>query len=400
MRDILAGPAAGSGSSGSAFDFDSHRRQATQAYQRVRPLYETFAAAVQDILAEALRAADIKAASIESRAKTLESFANKAAQPSENYPELPKYTDPINQIEDLAAARVITFFLDTIEEVDRVIKLQFAVLEQEDKSHVLLQQERLGYQSVHYVVQLKPNRTGLPEYARYFGLRAEIQLRTVLQHAWAEIEHDIQYKSVETIPTEIRRRFMALAGLLEVADREFQAVQKEDDKLRIQARASVAAGRLDQVEITGDALKAYLDKKLGPDGRMAKWAYESTALVLKQLGFTNFRQVDECIAPYDHDSLSRAVHGTRQGQLTRFEDMVQAALGESFVNGYPSLIHLQWWMDYRAGRLAKIRATGVPVGTYKVQSSELFPEGNSTPQARSTLSTFIPEESDGVAAPS
>jgi hypothetical protein len=56
-------------------------------------------------------------------------------------------------------------------------------------------------------------------------LVAEIQVRTILQHAWAEIEHDTRYKAVDVAPTAIARRFVALAGLLEIADREFQALQ-------------------------------------------------------------------------------------------------------------------------------------------------------------------------------
>jgi hypothetical protein len=186
----------------------------------------------------------------------------------------------------------------------------------------------------------------------------------VLQHAWAEIEHDIQYRSVETIPSEIRRRFMALAGLLEIADREFQAVQFEDERLRLLARESVAAGHLERVEITGDALKAYLDQRLGADGRMAKWAYESTARQLRHLGFTNFEEVDRCIAPYDADALSRTVWGTRQGQLTRFEDMIHAAFGESYLESDPHLALVPWWREWKSQRLEKIRAAGVPVGGF------------------------------------
>lgn len=117
-------------------------------------------------------------------------------------------------------------------------------------------------------------------------------MRTILQHAWAEIEHDIQYKSVETIPSLIRRRFMSLAGLLEIADREFQAIQNEDEQLRQEARISVVEGQLEKVEITPDALKAYLDKTLGSDGRMTDWSYQWTARMLRRMGFTNFKQID------------------------------------------------------------------------------------------------------------
>jgi ppGpp synthetase/RelA/SpoT-type nucleotidyltranferase len=96
-------------------------------------------------------------------------------------------------------------------------------MEKSDKAQALLEDEKFGYASIHYLVRLKVNRTDLSEYSRFKGLVAEIQVRTILQHAWAEIEHDIQYKSA--IPSSIRRRFMSLAGMLEIGDREFQAIQ-------------------------------------------------------------------------------------------------------------------------------------------------------------------------------
>src|SRR5205085_10639701 len=134
--------------------------------------------------------------------------------------------------------------------VDTILCKEFQIHERTDKSDILREEERFGYQSVHYVVSLKENRITLPEYRKYRDLVAEIQVRTILQHAWAEIEHDIQYKSVETIPAQIRRRFMSLAGMLEIADRKFQAIQKEDEDLRTSARQSVKEGRLDEVEMT------------------------------------------------------------------------------------------------------------------------------------------------------
>ena len=100
----------------------------------------------------------------------------------------------------------------------------------------------------------------LAEYTRYQGAVVEIQVRTILQHAWAELEHDIQYTSSTAIPKEIRRRFMALAGVLEVADREFQAIQDADKVIVDTAREMVDRGDLAGVEITPVALKQFLDK--------------------------------------------------------------------------------------------------------------------------------------------
>lgn len=345
------------------FDFGAHRVAAVQAYQRARPLYEAFAGVVQRILREALQGSSAAIASIEARAKDVESFGNKAATPNEDNPERPKYGNPLAEITDLAGVRIITFFPKSIQLVDLLIAKEFIVLERVDKAQLLREQERLGYQSLHFLVKLAANRCALPEYGRFKDLVAEIQVRTILQHAWAEIEHDIQYKSVATIPDPIKRRFMALAGLFEIADREFQAIQDEDESLRQRARTSVREGRLEEVEITPDAVRAYLDRKLGPDGRMTSSVYESTALLLKRLGFTNFRQIDECVAGYNDDQISRKVWGTRQGQVTRFESMLLAAMGEPYIQKH-QLSNFRWFLDWQRQNLEKMRAAGIPIGSF------------------------------------
>jgi hypothetical protein len=273
----------------------------------------------------------------------------------------------LTDIQDLCGARVITFLPNTVAEVDKVIKEEFVVFERTDKAESLREEERFGYQSVHYIVRLRENRASLPEYRRFKDNVAEIQVRTILQHAWAEIEHDIQYKSVETIPSSVRRRFMSLAGILEMADREFQGIQDEDERLREAARASVQQGKLEDVEITPDALKAYLDAKLGPDGRMTAYSYDWTARLLLRLGFSNFRQIEECIAPYDDDRVSRAADATRQGQVTRFETQLLVAMGERFIKIHPSSMD-GWWETWQRSRLKNLENAGFTIGHYEPSS--------------------------------
>ena len=351
------------------FDFDSHRLQAIEKYRRVRPLYEEYAAVIRKILLEAFNALSIKIHSIEARAKAIESFGDKAATPAPEDPNKPYYPNPLSDITDLTGIRVIVFFPRTLDVVDGVIKTQFDVLERSDKIQSLIKEERFGYGSIHYIVRLNDNRTRLLEYGRFKGLVAEVQLRTILQHGWAEIEHDIQYKAVETIPNTIRRRFMALAGLLEIADREFQAIQDEDVRLATEARKSLQEGKLEQVEITPDALKAYLDKKLGADGRMKEFSYQWTAKLLHNLGFSDFKDIEECISGYDDDQLSRILWGTRQGQLTRFEYLLLAGMGENFIK-----FHLwkdrDWFVNSMQRNLEKLRdvekfkPSGITIGSY------------------------------------
>jgi putative GTP pyrophosphokinase len=65
----------------------------------------------------------------------------------------------------------------------------------------------------------------LTEFKKFEGLKCEIQLRSILQHGWAEIEHDLGYKGENSIPDPHRRSFSRIAALLETADREFDRLK-------------------------------------------------------------------------------------------------------------------------------------------------------------------------------
>jgi len=218
-----------------AFDFEAHGRTAAKNYEKIFFLYERYADAVKQILRASIPS-DYPIHSIERRAKSVENFERKASKPDESDPSKPKYPTPLQDITDSAGVRVITFFPKTIKEVNLCIDREFEVLWNRDIGEDLLQ---FGYRSIHYLVKLKQARADLPEYKEYKDMVAEIQVRTILQHAWAEMEHDIQYKSVEQNTLSIQRRFIALAGMLEIADREFQAIQDEDSSLRSAVRASL-----------------------------------------------------------------------------------------------------------------------------------------------------------------
>ncbi len=294
--------------------------------------------------------------------------------PSELDPNKPKYASPQEEITDLAGVRVITFFPRTVGKVDEAIREQFEIEEKVDHTASLQREEKLGYQSVHYVVKLTGQRTALPEYRKFIGLRGEIQVRTVMQHAWAEIEHDIQYKSAVIIPSGIKRRFIALAGLLEIADREFQAIQDADNSLREEARVSVQRGNLKEVEITPDALQTYLNKNLGSDLRISTFSYEWMSQVLLELGFTNLSQVQRCIAPYADIDISRIISGTRQGQLVRFEQMLLAGMGEEFIKRHSWNEH-PWFIESCEKALQKLKEHGIKFGGYYIQARKPQKDG-------------------------
>jgi ppGpp synthetase/RelA/SpoT-type nucleotidyltranferase len=339
-------------------------RNARSVYEAELGLYEDYARSLKAILDNCATEDSLNPHSIAFRAKTPESFEEKASRISAANPSEPKYSDPLTQITDKAGVRVITYFLSALDAFDSIIREQFDVVEKLTKSSGA--PDRFGYQSVHYLVRLRLERTAWPEYRRFAGLVAEIQVRTILQHAWAEIEHDMQYKAVAALPTKVQRRFAALAGLIEIADREFQAIEDEEIALRDEARKNVDLGRLDAVEVTEDSLKAYLDRKYGPDGRMKRWAYASTAGLLRDLGFQSLAQVDDCVSSYNDDQISRVIHGGRMGQLTRFESVLLTAMGSAYVIAHPWFRGVDsWFAGYSARGLSRLRNAGIQIGSHR-----------------------------------
>jgi putative GTP pyrophosphokinase len=344
-------------------NIDRHRQRAIDVYRVKRTIYVPFVSEIERILLIALRRQQIKVACIDSRAKDVESFGKKASKPSVLDPNLPKYKDPLNEITDQAGVRIVTFFPKMVNQVDQVINTEFFVQEKHNKADDLQLEGRFGYQSVHYLVQFKSNRTSLPEYAQYKGLIAEIQVRTILQHAWAEIEHDMQYKADAAVSLSTRRQFLRLAALLEVAESEFQALQDCDEQLRHEATFSAQESNLRAVEITPETLKAYLDKKLRSDKRMTCKSYDWTARLLLKLGFTQFRQVEDCIGSYNEESVNRLVWKARQGQLLRFETLLLAGMGSYYMEQHPLNVDSGWVKTWE-GVMERLVKGGITIKGY------------------------------------
>jgi putative GTP pyrophosphokinase len=123
---------------------------------------------------------------------------------------------------------VITYFPHDVDKVAEIIEKEFKI----DKENSVdkrksLDIDRFGYLSLHYVASLVTRRGKLIEYQRFANMRFELQIRSTLQHAWAEIEHDLGYKTEGELPQEMRRRFSRLAGLLELADEEFERLRED-----------------------------------------------------------------------------------------------------------------------------------------------------------------------------
>ncbi|MBN0039337.1 hypothetical protein JN535_04005 [Cellulosimicrobium cellulans] len=261
---------------------------------------DKFAVLLRGLIEELLRHNDVAFHSVEARVKTHDSAKKKLSSRE-------KYSD-YGDLTDLLGVRVITFFADDVDRAAAALVPEFTI---DKKNSVDKRKEigadRFGYLSLHYVASLSEARARLTENARFRNMRFELQIRSILQHAWAEIEHDLGYKSGISVPQEISRRFSRLAGLLELADDEFMRLRNESNAYeeQIPARISEDPGEVlvDQASIAElireDATIAELDQeiamighlRLTSDGEGSKSYARTRAQDLVRLGITDVGQL-------------------------------------------------------------------------------------------------------------
>jgi putative GTP pyrophosphokinase len=183
-------------------------------YDEKEKLYFSFCNRVELILKSIIEENSINIHQITSRVKDKESLKNKITK------KISKYLS-LSDITDIVGIRIITYFEDEVVKIANIITKEFVIDVHNSIDKRNLDIDRFGYRSLHYVIQLPDSRLQLTENKKFEKLKAELQIRSILQHSWAEIEHDLGYKQINGIPSFARRNFYSLAALLEIADREF-----------------------------------------------------------------------------------------------------------------------------------------------------------------------------------
>ena len=221
-------------------------------YIKERTAYESFTQKIEHLISELLQERALPYYSITSRTKDCDSLNEKIDRKQGKYKKL-------SEITDLCGIRIITYYSEEVDNIAKLIEQEFIV----DKINTIdkrkaIDPDRFGYVSLHYVVSFNNARVKWSEYNKYKGYKAEIQIRTILQHTWAEIEHDLGYKAKETIPRDIQRDFFRLAGLLELADKEFLNIRNALDKYTEYVHSEINNQDTD-ILIDDISLKIFLD---------------------------------------------------------------------------------------------------------------------------------------------
>jgi predicted RNase H-like nuclease/ppGpp synthetase/RelA/SpoT-type nucleotidyltranferase len=300
-------------------------REYAEHHAGLRLAADQYVAMVTSTLDEA----GINYLTVSGRAKSVASFAAKAARVADGRPV---FADPLRDITDQIGVRVITYVHSDVQAVADLLADQVVVYDDRDMGQETAGEGRFGYASRHLLVGLDPVREGQDGFELLRGRQAQIQIRTVLQHAWAEFEHDIRYKG--TIPDEhvpdFDRRFTLAAGLLELADREFSTIR---DRLRDGVAEAATDAEDDDPRINPRELAAFLAGQYADSGWSRTEHYSWISGLVLELGITSLAELGDLVRAVDADELkARMDYRYPPGAVRRLDDALLWTYGDTYVD--------------------------------------------------------------------
>lgn len=314
-------------------DVGSAVRRYAELQPDLRAVTEGFVRLVTSILDEA----GINYLTVTGRTKSVSSFAAKAARTVDGRP---LYADPLHEITDQVGVRVITYVDSDVQAVVDLLDDQVVVHDDRDLGQETASEGRFGYSSRHLLVGPEPTRggngNGNGADSVLQGHQAAIQIRTVLQHAWAEFEHDIRYKG--TVPPEhvleLDRRFTLAAGLLELADREFSTIRDLlQGPVGPDEAAEAEAFEEDDPRISPRELAAFLAGQYADAGWSRTDHYAWISALVLELGITSLGALGEALRSVDDDALrERMGYRYPPGAVRRLDDALLWVYGDRYAD--------------------------------------------------------------------
>lgn len=294
-------------------------RTAVADYEARRPALMVATENYLRLVTALLDDAGINYLSITARTKSIESFAAKAERAVDGRR---LFSDPLVEITDQVGLRVITYLREDVDAVATLLADEMRLLDDRDMGLETAREGRWGYASRHLLVGVEGEQQP-----------ASIQVRTVLQHAWAEFEHDIRYKG--SIPAEhapdLDRRFTLAAGLLELADREFTGIR---ERLLVTMTGDETTDEEASADprIATPVLATYLGNRYADAGWSRTDHYGWISGLLLELGITSLDELAGVLDTVDADAINRAM-GYRYpaGAVRRLDDALLAVFGDRYL---------------------------------------------------------------------
>lgn len=236
-----------------SYGLDLHCTMILEEYREMLPVVNRLKDVVLNELRKSLVRNKILVTAVEGRVKTEESLAGKLAKKGNKY-------NTFLDLTDIFGARVITFYTEDVDKISALLENKFNIdWENSVDKRKTYELNSFGYLSLHYICSIPKSLYFDETMPQLNEIRFEIQMRTALQHVWANMYHDIGYKSNIEVPTEYLRTLNRLAGMLELADDEFSRIRTAISDYRYKVQNLVSSGRFDEVPLDGDSFRKYLE---------------------------------------------------------------------------------------------------------------------------------------------
>ncbi|MCX7923915.1 MAG: hypothetical protein N3B21_18170 [Clostridia bacterium] len=233
-------------------------------YNENLPQYKFLTETLQRTIRRLLEREGIDFLDVQCRVKNLDSFLEKINRKG--------YKNPFKEIHDFCGLRVICYYPSDLDRIIKLIKNEFKVVEEIDKSEDL-GEDKFGYRSYHYIIKVKDSWEIVPDFRGLEDFEVELQVRTILMHAWADISHKLNYKKEHDVPKGLRRRLNQLSALFEIADDGFDSIksmkqayieEQVEHFKSVQINEENKVKDIGTMELNVDTLQALLDE-LFPD---------------------------------------------------------------------------------------------------------------------------------------
>jgi ppGpp synthetase/RelA/SpoT-type nucleotidyltranferase len=201
----------------------------TDRYRALEPIAQKLETHLADNLASFSRVDQVRV-----RVKTVSSFCAKARTKSESGG--PKYRDPLNQIQDQVGARVVVYFLEDVAAVSKIVEKYYKAIERQ--TVVPDSVKEFGYEGKHYIFFI-PEEFLLQSSVKNYPTFFELQVRTLFQHAWSQLEHGLGYKPSKSVPPQERRKTAFTAAQAWGADRIFQELLDDANPVKTKKKRPV-----------------------------------------------------------------------------------------------------------------------------------------------------------------
>jgi ppGpp synthetase/RelA/SpoT-type nucleotidyltranferase len=225
------------------------------------------------------------------------------------------------KITDLIGLRVVCIYESDIERVAEILRKNLQVLQETDKTEALeIHENQFGYKGLHIDAKLDGGRAALPEYSRFSGFVFEVQIRSIVQDAWSEVDHRLKYK--KRIPKELKRRINRLAAIFELADQEFETIRLNTTGLEEEGRKDTKTAEgitpLTPFNFGPTVEKFFPDEPFEPfkvDGFVDELLQQNENLTMKDLA----EILSECLPKVQkyRDYLSRPELGHKMNAFTQ-----------------------------------------------------------------------------------